>query len=106
MIQKHTIRDLISKINWEPFFVEWKFHRRFASIANVEGCDVVRADWLSDFAEKDRSKASEAMQLLKEAYRMLELLDKDYSITTLHGTTQALPASLQELVAIGPTHKP
>lgn len=106
MIKKYKIRDLISKINWEPFFVEWKFHRRFASVANAEGCDVVKANWLTEFAEKDRAKASEAMQLLKEAYRMLEILDKDYSVTTLHGITQALPASLQELVAIGPTHKP
>ena len=106
MIKKYKIRDLIAKINWEPFFVEWKFHRRFASVAHAEGCDVVKANWLTEFAEKDRAKASEAMQLLKEAYRMLEILDKDYSVTTLHGITQALPASLQELVAIGPTHKP
>ena len=106
MIIKHTIRDLISKINWETFFVEWKFHKRFASVANLQGCDVVRATWLTDFDEKDRAKASKAMQLLKEAYRILEQLDKDYQVTTLHETTLALPAKLQELVALGPLHVP
>lgn len=106
MIIKHTIRDLISKIDWEAFFIEWKFHKRFASVANLQGCDVVRASWLTDFEEKDRAKASKAMQLLKEAYRIIEQLDKDYEITTLHKSTPALPASLQELVAIEPTQVP
>jgi len=106
MIIKHTIRDLISKINWEAFFIEWKFHKRFASIANLQGCDVVRASWLTDFEEKDRAKASEAMQLLKEAYRILQQLDKEYEITTLHKSTPALPAKLQELVALEPAYVP
>ena len=39
-----------------------------------------RASWLTTFDEKERGKASEAMQLLKEANRMVDLLDRDYSI--------------------------
>lgn len=100
MIIKHNFRDLISKINWEAYFMDWKYHKRFASIANAEGCDVVKASWLVDFEEKDRATAAEAMQLLKETYRILEQLDRDYEIMTLHESTHAIPASLQELIAI------
>lgn len=35
------------------------------------------------FPEEDRNKASEAMQLFKEANRMLDLLDKDYEVRTI-----------------------
>ncbi|WP_018108982.1 vitamin B12 dependent-methionine synthase activation domain-containing protein [Bacteroides propionicifaciens] len=100
MIIKHNFRDLISKINWEAYFMDWKYHKRFATIANAQGCDVVKASWLIDFEEKDRATASEVMQLLKETYRILEQLDRDYTISTLHESTHALPASLQELIAI------
>ncbi|NMA74195.1 MAG: hypothetical protein GX963_08580 [Bacteroidales bacterium] len=49
-------------------------------MASLQGCDVVRASWLTDFEVSERTKASEAMQLLKEANRMIDLLDRDYAI--------------------------
>lgn len=106
MITKHTFRDLISKINWEAYFVEWGYNRKFASIANVEGCDVVRATWLTDFTPTERAKASEAMQLLKETYRLLEQLDRDYEILTICKQVQTLPADIQELVSMEPHPNP
>lgn len=101
MKTKQRFRDLISKINWEAYFVEWGYNRKFASIASVEGCDVVRATWLTDFTPAERAKASEAMQLLKETYRLLEQLDRDYEILTLHKHVQTLPSDIQELVRMG-----
>lgn len=79
-VDKYPIIALLNSINWVDFFESYGFDGKFASIAKVEGCDVMRADWLTDFDEKDRIRASQAMQLLKEAYRMLTLLDRDYSI--------------------------
>lgn len=106
MITKHTFRDLISKINWEAYFVEWGYPRRFASVADLQGCDVVRASWLTDFDPKDRAKASEAMQLLKETYRLLPQLDRDYEILTSREEVPTLPSDLQELVRVEPSHIP
>lgn len=100
MITKHRFRDLISKINWEAYFIGWGYDRKFASIASVEGCDVVRATWLTDFTPSERAKASEAMQLLKETYRLLEQLDRDYEILTICKSVQTLPTDIQTLVSI------
>ena len=49
---------------------------RFAEIAQIHGCDACRATWLASFPEKDRAKAAEAMQLHKEAVRLLERLTR------------------------------
>lgn len=83
MIQQHKIHDVIPYINWIYFFHAWGFQPRFAAIANIHGCDACRASWLTTFPEEDRPKASEAMQLFKEANRMLDLLDRDYEVKTI-----------------------
>ncbi|GAE82972.1 vitamin B12 dependent-methionine synthase activation domain-containing protein [Bacteroides reticulotermitis] len=83
MIQQHKIHDVVPYINWIYFFHAWGFQPRFAAIANIHGCDSCRASWLTTFPEEDRPKASEAMQLLKEANRMLDLLDRDYEVKTI-----------------------
>lgn len=46
--------------------------------------------WLTGFAEEDRPKASEAMQLFKEANRMLNELDTAYQI---HGVVNIMDAN-------------
>lgn len=78
MIITYTFHEIAPYINWIYFFHAWGFQPRFAAIANIHGCDVCRASWLTTFEEADRPKASEAMQLFKEANRMLDLLDKDF----------------------------
>lgn len=83
MIQQHKIHDVVPYINWIYFFHAWGFQPRFAAIANIHGCDSCRASWLTTFPEEDRPNASEAMQLLKEANRMLDLLDRDYEVKTI-----------------------
>ncbi|NDW11917.1 5-methyltetrahydrofolate--homocysteine methyltransferase [Bacteroides sp. 214] len=74
----YAIHDVSAYINWVYFFHAWGFQRRFAAIADIHGCDVCRASWLTTFQEEDRAKAAEAMQLFKEANRMLNLLDEDF----------------------------
>ena len=83
MILSYKIHTVTPYINWIYFFHAWGFQPRFAAIANIHGCDVCRASWLTTFPEEERNKASEAMQLFKEANRMLDLLDRDYEVKTL-----------------------
>lgn len=83
MIITYHIHDVAPYINWIYFFHAWGFQPRFAAIANIHGCDVCRASWLTTFAEEERNKAAEAMQLYKEANRMLDKLDADYKVHTL-----------------------
>lgn len=69
-----SIDDVIPYINWTFFFHAWKLGGKFAGIANIHGCDSCRAMWLTSFPEEERAKASEAMQLHKDALRLLNRL--------------------------------
>ncbi len=80
MIIIYKIHELAEYINWIYFFHAWGFQPRFAAIADIHGCDSCRANWLISFPEEDRIKASEAMQLFKEANRMLNELDEDFEV--------------------------
>lgn len=70
------IRDLI---NWRAFFAVWKLDASFAQLTQIEGCDHCRAMWLASVAQEQRVKAAEAMQLHKEACRVLDALS-DYEV--------------------------
>jgi len=75
------LKEVIPYINWSYFFMTWKLSARFAEITSLHGCDSCRASWLATFPEEERAKASEAMQLYKDAVRMLDYLkelDVDY----------------------------
>lgn len=78
----YKIHEVTPYINWLYFFHAWGFQPRFAQIANIHGCDACRAVWLASFPEEERGKASEAMQLFKEAHRMLNLLDERIHVQT------------------------
>ena len=78
MIKHYRIHEVSEYINWVYFFHAWGFQPRYAAIANIHGCDACRALWLANFPENERAKAAEAMQLFKEANRMLSRLDTDY----------------------------
>lgn len=82
-IQSFAVHTIAPYINWIYFFHAWGFQPRFAAISNIHGCDACRASWLTTFPEEDRPKAAEAMQLFKEANRMLDELDKDFEIKTI-----------------------
>lgn len=79
----YAIHYVTPYINWIYFFHAWGFQPRFATIADIHGCDACRASWLTTFSEEDRTKAAEAMQLLKEANRMLNQLDETYHVHTI-----------------------
>lgn len=64
-------------INWRPFLSAWKLDASYASVMDIEGCDHCRAQWLASVPTDKVNKAAEAMQLLKEAGRMLDELERD-----------------------------
>lgn len=76
----YEIHDLTDYVNWIYFFFAWGFQPRFATITDIHGCDACRAGWLASFPEEERGKAAEAMQLHKEAMRMLNYLDGKYKV--------------------------
>ncbi len=76
----YEIHDLTDYVNWIYFFFAWGFQPRFATIADIHGCDACRAGWLASFPEEERGRAAEAMQLHKEAMRMLNYLDGKYKV--------------------------
>lgn len=76
----YEIHDLTDYVNWIYFFFAWGFQPRFATIADIHGCDACRAGWLASFPEEERGKAAEAMQLHKEAMRVLNYLDGKYKV--------------------------
>ena len=93
MIKHYRIHEVSEYINWIYFFHAWGFQPRYAAIANIHGCDACRALWLANFPENERAKAAEAMQLFKEANRMLARLDKDYQT---HAIFRLMEANSEE----------
>lgn len=83
MLITYKIHELVEYIDWLYFFHAWSFGGHYASIANIHGCDSCRAQWLTSFPQEERPKAAEAMQLFKEANRMLNKLDADYQVNAM-----------------------
>ncbi|MBQ8674188.1 MAG: 5-methyltetrahydrofolate--homocysteine methyltransferase [Bacteroides sp.] len=81
--ERWTTSGLTAYINWVYFFHAWGFQPRFATIAGLHGCDACRAMWIASFPETERAKAAEAMQLHKEALRMLQLMEGETEVQTL-----------------------
>lgn len=92
MIRHYRIHEVSGYINWIYFFHAWGFQPRYAEIANIHGCDACRAMWLAHFPENERAKAAEAMQLYKEANRLLARLDehvRTHALFRLHESNSA-----------------
>lgn len=86
---RYDIHNLAEYINWIYFFHAWGFQPRYAAIADIHGCDACRAGWLASFPEAERAKAAEAMQLHKEAVRMLNKIDRKYKVYAIYRLMEA-----------------
>ena len=93
---RYDIHDLAEYINWIYFFHAWGFQPRYAAIADIHGCDACRAGWLASFPEAERAKAAEAMQLHKEAVRMLNKIDGKYKVYAIYRLMEANAEALPE----------
>ena len=94
MTLHYRIHEVSEYINWVYFFHAWGFQPRYATIADIHGCDACRAMWLVRFPENERAKAAEAMQLFKEANRMLHKLDEEGFLT--HALFRLMEANSEE----------
>ena len=83
-VKEYDIHELAEYINWIYFFHAWGFQPKYSSIADIHGCDGCRAMWLVSFKEDERPKASEAMQLHKEAQRILNSLDGRFKVYAMY----------------------
>lgn len=86
---QYTIHEVSPYINWIYFFHAWGFQPKFAAIAGIHGCDSCRALWLASFPQEERAKAAEAMQLFKEANRMLDRLDETLTARCIYRLCRA-----------------
>jgi len=95
------IGEVIPYIHWSLFFHAWKLDGKYEGITQVHGCDACRAAWIADFPEEQRRKASEAMQLYKDANRLLSQL-KDLGAEYCKAVFGIFPAvSLGDSLRIG-----
>lgn len=95
------IGEVIPYIHWSLFFHAWKLDGKYEGITQVHGCDACRAAWIADFPEEQRGKASEAMQLYKDANRLLSQL-KDLGAEYCKAVFGIFPAvSLGDSLRIG-----
>ena len=94
MTLHYRIHEVSEYINWVYFFHAWGFQPRYATIADIHGCDACRALWIARFPEDERAKAAEAMQLFKEANRMLVKLDAEGYYT--HAIFRLMDAQSEE----------
>lgn len=85
----YKVHEVSPYINWMYFFHAWGFQPKFAAIANIHGCDSCRAMWLAAFPQKERAKAAEAMQLFKEANRILNRLDESLTVQCIYRLCRA-----------------
>lgn len=74
----YKIHEVTDYINWLYFFHAWQLGAKMGSIADIHGCDSCRAQLLASFPKDEIGKATEAMQLFKEAQKMLNQLDCEY----------------------------
>lgn len=66
MILSYKIHTVTPYINWIYFFHAWGFQPRFAAIANIHGCDVCRASWLTTFRKKNVARPPKPCSYLKK----------------------------------------
>ena len=74
VIPSIPLEEIIPYIHWSFFFLAWKLSGSFEDISKIHGCDACRASWLAGFPQEERAKAAEAMQLYKDAVKLLDYL--------------------------------
>ena len=95
-----TVGDIRPFINWRAFFSVWKIGAGYASIADMQGCDHCKAVWLASFPSAERAKATEAMQLYKEANRLLDTLEAENNTSPQASYLLAEAASYDNIIRL------
>ncbi len=70
------IKEVTPYINWIYFFHAWRLNGKLEEIIKIHECEACRASLIASFPEEHRAKASEAMQLYKDAIQLLQQLQE------------------------------
>lgn len=73
--RNYRVADLRPYIDWSYFLHAWQMPVRFASLGNLHQCRACREGWLASQPEGERDAAQEAMHLVDDALKMLDVLD-------------------------------
>ena len=85
-----TIDEVRPYINWRSFFAVWQLDASLAQVALIGGCDHCKAQWLASQPQEQRGKAAQAMQLHKEAQRLLDSMQSaGVKLTARYGLFEA-----------------
>lgn len=76
-----SLRKVVPYINWTYFFSAWKLSGKYDGIETLCDCNSCTALWLRQFQESERSKAEEALKLLRDAQYTLRKAEHDNTIT-------------------------
>ena len=90
-----TVAEAIPYINWRAFFPVWKMEASYAELAELGGCDHCKAQWIAMQPAEKRTKAVEAMQLLKDARTALFRLVREAN-RSIRARAAVLPAHSTE----------
>ncbi len=74
ILKNIPVEEIVPYIDWKFFFHSWNLSARYASVQNIDDCPACRTTWLNSFPESEREKASEGMQLYKDAKALLDQL--------------------------------
>ena len=85
------ISDVVDFINWREFLAVWQIDAAFAEFAEIKGCGHCQAQWLAAQPKEKLSKASEAMDLIKNAKAALARLIRDVN-DSIHARVGIFPA--------------
>ena len=74
ILKNIPIAKIVPFVDWKFFFHSWNLSARYASVQHIDDCISCKENWLSSFAEQEREKAAEGMQLYKDAVALLDQL--------------------------------
>ncbi|WP_295728301.1 methionine synthase [uncultured Muribaculum sp.] len=79
-------------INWRAFMAAWGLDASLGAVAEIRGCDHCRAQWLASIPQSRMPKATEAMQLAKEAQVVLDYIGREILKDGIPARVALLPA--------------
>lgn len=71
------VSDVRPYINWRSFMAVWQLDASLADITELNGYDHCKAQWIASLPQEKRGKATEAMQLHKDAVRILNRIERE-----------------------------
>lgn len=96
------ISEVVPLVNWRQFMAVWHIDASLAAVADIKGCDHCRAQWLAAVPVDKRPKASEAMQLHKDASRLLDSLAAKGAVVRARAVTVEAHRRADDIILSSP----